>query len=64
MRKYVLPTMGYSLTEGLWVHPSRKSILDEEVEKHHSRLSLEILKLEGKDRAAQLRDRLSGRLGT
>lgn len=60
MRKYVLPTMGYSLTEGLWVHPSRKSISDEEVEKHHSRLTLEI----AREGALRLQNRLSGRLET
>lgn len=60
MRKYVLPKTGYQLKEGVWVHPSRKSISDDEVELHHSRLTLEI----AKEGATRLRDRLSGRLET
>lgn len=60
MRKYVLPTVGYTRTGSLWVHPTREPIPDAEVESHHSRLTLEIVKDEMEERARVGRERAKG----
>jgi len=62
MREIVLPRTGYTLKNGQWTHPTREPIPDTEVESSHSRLTLEILQMEGRDRAAKLREKLSGKI--
>lgn len=64
MRKYVLPGAGYKLEGGEWRHATREPIPDAEVESRYSRLTIEVARLEGRDRALRLRDRLRGSLET